>query len=359
MNKKRILLIMIVLLVIGAIYYLENSTIVPPRVQTQPLEQAPLKDGKYPLAPELAGITGYLNTNEDLKIADLRGKVIVIDFWTYTCINCIRTLPHLIAWDEKYRDEGLVIIGVHTPEFEFEKMTENVQNAIEKYGIRYPVVQDNNYATWAAYENRYWPHKYLIDSEGYVRYHHIGEGGYAETEMQIQELLKEIDGIDDAGLTTVEDKTPTAAMTPELYAGYSFALPRGQNIGNDGWLRLGETVDYSFSELNHDHIYLRGLWKSNTDDLEAQGDSSIFLGFTAKSVNIVAEGEEPVEMDVRLDGKYITPDQAGSDVQFAGERAFVIVDEPRLYNIVDGGYGTYVLDLRVQKGFRFNAFTFG
>ena len=361
MDKKRITLYIILLLVVGSIYYLEQSKVSPSEITSAPSNQAPLKDGQFPLAPELAGISGYFNTIDGLKLEDLRGKVVLIDFWTYTCINCIRTLPHLVAWDEKYRDDGLVIIGVHTPEFEFEKKQENVQMALEKYGIEYPVVQDNSYATWNNFQNRYWPHKYLIDSEGYIRYHHIGEGAYAETEENIQQLLMEINGLEDTSFTNVEDTTPSKQLTPELYAGYDFALPRGQDIGNPGGLRVGEINNYNLNlEISHNLIYLQGLWKSNEDNLEAKGDSSIFLGFTAQSVNIVADNfEDPVKIEIRLNGKYITKEQAGNDVKFLGEQSFIKVNEPRLYNVVNGEYGTFLLDLSVTEGFSFNAFTFG
>ena len=138
-------------------------------------------------APELAA--GSWINSQPLSIADLKGKVVMVDFWTYSCINCIRTLPHMNAWQEKYADKGLIIIGIHTPEFEFEKNYANVKFAVEKYGIKYPVVQDNDYKTWRAYGNSYWPRKYLIDKEGNIRYDHIGEGGYEETEKVIQQLL--------------------------------------------------------------------------------------------------------------------------------------------------------------------------
>ncbi len=228
MNKK-IVLIVVLVFIVAAILYLEKEKAPVRENQPPPTES---KNG-YSLAPELAGITGYLNTEEGLQLQDLRGKVVLIDFWTYTCINCLRTLPHLIEWDRKYKNQGLVIIGVHTPEFEFEKKRENVQIAVEKYGIEYAVVQDNDYATWRAFRNKYWPHKYLIDAEGYIRYDHIGEGGYEETELKIQELLAEI-GKNVSGISAIEDTTPRRQTTPELYAGYQFALPRGQNIGNEG-----------------------------------------------------------------------------------------------------------------------------
>jgi thiol-disulfide isomerase/thioredoxin len=145
------------------------------------------EDTEYPLAPDFVGIEKWINS-EPLKIEDLRGKVVLVDFWTYTCINCIRTLPYIKEWDKKYRDKGLVIVGVHTPEFEFEKKYENVLNAVKEYELKYPIAQDNLYATWSVWQNRYWPHKFLIDADGYVRYDHIGEGGYDETERMIQKL---------------------------------------------------------------------------------------------------------------------------------------------------------------------------
>ena len=189
-------------------------------------------------APELAGIEGYINTDSDIKIENFRGKVVLIDFWTYTCINCIRTLPYLKSWHEKYNDKGLQIIGVHTPEFKFEQEYENVKSAVEKYQIKYPVVQDNAYATWRAYNNRYWPRKYLIDIDGFIKYDHIGEGAYEETERKIQELLKERmerlgqkEILDDMSKPSgVIDINYGKIETPEIYFGYGFT--RG-NFGKD------------------------------------------------------------------------------------------------------------------------------
>src|SRR5213593_1387401 len=141
-------------------------------------------------APEFKGITSYINTNQT-KLSDLKGKVVLVDFWTYSCINCIRTLPYLVDWNQKYSDKGLVIVGIHSPEFEFEKNIDNVKQAVARFGIKYPVLLDNDHGTWNAYQNSYWPRKYLVDAEGYIRYDHIGEGGYMETEKVIQNLLSE------------------------------------------------------------------------------------------------------------------------------------------------------------------------
>jgi len=147
---------------------------------------APLKNSTP--APEFAGIDKWLNS-EPLSISQLRGKVVLVDFWTYTCINCINTLPYVKDWNRKYKDQGLVVIGVHTPEYPFERNTDNVKTAIKRFNITYPVVQDNRYATWSAYNNQYWPAFYLIDKKGQVVYSHFGEGEYDETEAQIKALL--------------------------------------------------------------------------------------------------------------------------------------------------------------------------
>jgi len=208
-NSKNIFLVVVIIIVASSIYYLNSQRVVVQEFNEQLDEQISdvtvevasdyirddeaiaKKIGFFSEAPELRGIAGYLNTDPNIRIQNLKGKVVLVDFWTYTCINCIRTFPFLNSWHEKYEDDGLVIIGVHTPEFEFEKLTENVQDAIDQYDIEYAVVQDNSYATWRDYANRFWPHKYIIDIDGFIRYDHIGEGGYTETERVIQGLLKE------------------------------------------------------------------------------------------------------------------------------------------------------------------------
>jgi len=368
-NKQRLALGFVVVLIVFGIYYLEQTKIKIPKIDSNSNTldgetENVLKEGKYPKAPELVGIAGYLNSEDGITIKKFteEGKVVLIDFWTYTCINCIRTFPYLTSWDEKYRDEGLVIIGVHTPEFEFEKKYENVQDAIEKYDIKYSVVQDNDYATWTAFENRYWPRKYLIDTEGYIRYDHIGEGGYEETEEKIKELLAEIGSDVEDIEVTEEGSQARLQTTPELYAGHSFALSRGQNLGNSEGMQPGKIIDYTLpNEITNNAIYLEGVWKSNPDNLELVGEEGlVFLGFTGREVNIVADSlKDPLRVEVLIDGNYITKEQAGSDVVFEGEKAFILVDKPQLYNIVDGAHGNYELTLKAENSFTFNAFTFG
>lgn len=372
MKTKTIILAVVIILIVGAIYYLQGTKVTPGANSdtTQPdlvqnqqdaSQGTNPKDDLYERAPELAGIVGYLNTPEGTKISDFDGKVVLIDFWTYSCINCIRTLPYLTAWDEKYKDSGLVIIGVHTPEFEFEKDYDNVQDAIEKYGIEYPVVQDNDYATWKAYKNRYWPRKYLVDAEGYIRYDHIGEGGYEETEMQIQKLLAEA-GQETNHQLEQEDNSIRLQTTPELYAGYGLAIPRGQHLGNELDFVPDSSLTYILpGELESDKIYLEGIWRSNEDNLELIGEEgSIFLKFKASELNIVAErNAEEVEAEIFIDESYLTQEQAGSDIVFDGSTSKIIVDSPQLYNLYDGEYGEYLLEIRAERGFKINSFTFG
>jgi thiol-disulfide isomerase/thioredoxin len=411
MEKRTILLVIVLLGVVGAISYLEKDKATPPAVEdavqfgsdaltatqqdavettsqketaqalqeenpfNHPTVRRPLaqweaslrnedkariasKASLYPQAPELKGIAGYINAEEGLQISDFRGKVVLIDFWTYTCINCIRTLPHVVEWDKKYRDKGLVIIGVHTPEFDFEHERENVVQAVKTHGIEYRVVQDNAYLTWREFKNRFWPRKYLIDADGFIRYDHIGEGAYQETEEMIKALLEE-QGVDvgDMPASELEDETPTTRNTPELYAGYNFALPRGQDIGNAGGLKPNEDVEYVLPTTFKPHtIYLEGKWRSNPDDLEAVEDNAaIFLVFTAKDANIVAHSPALQKIKIYINNEPILQAQAGSDV----ENSETTISEPRLYNVVEGEYGSYTLKLVVGKGFAFSAFTFG
>ena len=369
MKTKTMLLVIVLILIAGAIYYFESSKAKSIKIQNKeenPIKeerQPSYKDRLYEIAPELRDIAGYINADENIKISNLRGKVVLIDFWTYSCINCIRTLPYLTEWDRKYRDKGLIIIGVHTPEFEFEKDYNNVKSAVEKYNIKYSVVQDNNKATWKAYNNRFWPRKYLIDPDGYIRYDHIGEGAYEETELKIQELLSEI-GVNTKDTETVKEKSlEKREITPELYAGFDYALPRGQNVGNPGGLQTGKTVDYALpEEIKEDIVYLNGKWQSNSDDLifiSSEKEGKIILKYKAQSLNIVASSPTRQIIEVFIDGNYIVKEKAGFDVEFLGDKAIIRVDSPRLYNLVDGDYGDHQLLLKVKDGFSFNSFTFG
>jgi thiol-disulfide isomerase/thioredoxin len=316
-------------------------------------------------------VSGYINTSP-ITLKDLRGKVVLVDFWTYSCINCIRTLPYLVDWTTKYADKGLVIVGVHTPEFEFEKNIENVKAAVQKFGIKYPVFQDNDKGTWNAYENRYWPRKYIIDSEGYIRYDHIGEGGYAETEKIIQTLLAERAALQGAQTLDINSSALSSPAniqnvdfskvnSPELYFGYQFAR---DVLGSPEGFKPDQVVNYSIpsSDLKANVIYLQGEWKNNPDHLELVGDSGkIALAYSAKSVNIVAggSGQAKVSEDgIQSVSANSTNSTRGSDLDSEGALS---IDGQRLYNIArHPDYGNHYIVLDVMgKGFQAYTFTFG
>jgi len=397
MKNKNIILIIILIVIVGSIYYLDSQRAGPggfEPIQEEDLDQSEeidiekqiaevpksavseyIKDEKaikqksrlYQEAPELRGIAGYINTDSDIKIEDLKGKVVLIDFWTYTCINCIRTMPYLKSWYDKYTDDGLVIVGVHTPEFEFEKKIENVKDAVEKYELKYPIVQDNDYSTWRAYKNRFWPRKYLIDIDGFIRYDHIGEGAYAQTEKVIQELLNErMERIGSEKLQEKEDK-PIEKIdvefgkvgTPEIYLGYGFT--RG-NFGNEEGLQPNQIIDYNIPLIvKPNKVYLEGKWKINKDDSELISEEGrIFLGYDAKVVNVVVGSDAGSEIEVFVDTDSLSESKLGADVEIKDGKSIAIINEERLYNLVDYKYDTGLLELRIKgKGFKINAFTFG
>jgi thiol-disulfide isomerase/thioredoxin len=322
---------------------------------------------QFKKAPEFTGITSYINTNAT-ELSDLKGKVVLVDFWTYSCINCIRTLPYLVDWNHKYSDKGLVIVGVHSPEFEFEKNIDNVKQAVTRFGIKYPVLLDNDHGTWNAFQNSYWPRKYLVDSEGYIRYDHIGEGGYVETENAIKNLLSERSnqqGIEISNINQTKLTVPGAQSvdfnqikTPELYFGYQYA--RAQ-LGNIEGFNPDKTVNYTIptSNLKSNVIYLQGLWKNNPDSMELVGpDGKIILSYSSKSVNIVAGGKG--EISVKEDGKNTQTNNPfkGNDLDTDGK---LNIDGQRLYNIADhADYGNHHIEINAKgSGFKLYTFTFG
>ncbi len=321
-----------------------------------------LDKSNFKKAPKLVGITEYINTSAETLEEEIKDKVVMYDIWTYSCINCIRTLPYITAWNEKYSNDGLLIIGIHSPEFEFEKDPYNVQMAVNKHGISYPVVLDNNMETWKAFENRYWPRKYLADHEGYIRYNHIGEGGYQETEMIIQQLLKERAnalGLNVASaqqLVDIEEFEHSNFRTPELYFGYNFIQGRDQ-LGNEEGFRPGKDVLYKFPQsLRQHYFYLEGVWKNLADNMELVSDSGkIKIQYHAKEVNIVASNNATLE--IFLDGKPIPEEYSGTDV-IEGK---ITVSESRIYNIISSAKpDSHLLEIVVDNpGFEIYTFTFG
>lgn len=312
-------------------------------------------------APDLVGISGYINTTPDGLKNTMKNKVVLYDFWTYSCINCIRTLPYLNAWNTKYADRGLLIVGVHSPEFEFEKDINNVKDAVQKYGIKYPVVLDSDHQTWSAFGNQYWPREYITDYQGYIRHDHIGEGNYDETEKAIQQLLDERSqhlGLNvqaDQPLVNIQKHQFSNSETPELYFGYSFVEGRNY-LGNSEGFHAGQTVTYSLpAEQNRDNYYLEGKWQNLPDSMKLESDNGkIVLSYFAKSVHIVAANESTLQ--ILLDGNPIKPEDSGDDVQ----NATVHTSEDRLYNIVSTSQaGPHTLTIIAKPGFQIYTFTFG
>lgn len=338
---------------------------------------------------DLVGINAWLNGAETSVALELaRGNVVLIDFWTYTCINCVRTLPFLTSWDQKYRDHGLVIIGVHTPEFEFEERIENVRAAIAEHDIEYLVAVDNDWRTWRALQGRsgWWPRKFLIGptpdgSPMGVRYDHIGEGDYEETEVAIRAALEAV-GKDLADVPFgVDVAVPTRGVTPgrqtrELYAGWSRNNGSGgPYAGQEAYFLAGPLVPTFYSDIptsqrQHNLWYLQGLWETDresivhareTDDLEDY-IALLVRGRTANVVLTVAEDGEPFNVYVELDGRWLQPNEAGSHIQWDDEgRSYIRVTENDLYRLVFlPEWSEHELKLRSDSDqFRIFAFTFG
>ncbi len=314
---------------------------------------------RYPVlgnAPDFTGNQEWFNTADGrgLSLADLRGRVVLVDFWTYTCINCIRTFPSLKEWDRLYRDTGLTIVGVHTPEFAFERKASNVREAIDQNGLAYPVAQDNEYATWNAWGNQFWPAKYLIDAEGRVRYTHFGEGDYEKTEQAIRALLQESGQDNLGGRAQARTETPDPAVrTPETYLGtlrakgWSGEPPRNGTHGYPG-------VD----ALPPNGFALDGRWRVDGESATSGDGAALDARFTARKVFLVmsSEGKRPRDVQVLLDGRPVPAAEAGEDVRggaatVTGERLYRLVSLPRA--------GEHELTLRFPPGVRGYAFTFG
>lgn len=371
-NTPLIILSVVAVVIVGIIVFLESQ-----KSQTdigkvnQPIQTAGMseitqqKSSKYELGKEIVAPAGYINTDEDgITIQELIGKkVILVDFWTYSCINCQRTLPYLTAWYEKYKDQGLEIVGVHTPEFEFEKKQENVQAAVDQWGVEYPVVLDNDYGTWRNYANRYWPRKYLIDIDGYVVYDHIGEGAYAETEKKIQELLSErMVKLDEQGKISsdvvqpenVEVVTSAGRRSPETY----FGALRNEYFASGSTGAVGEQNFKTVANPGVNKLYLSGLWNIQNEFAEnKQAGGKIIYRFQAEKVFLVARADQNVTLNLLLDGQKVDL-AGGSDVIDSK----VNIQEDRLYRLIElpDGYGEHILEIIAdQPGLQVFAFTFG
>jgi thiol-disulfide isomerase/thioredoxin len=402
--SKKIFLIIVVIIIIGSIWYLESMKVHPagsgsgqlisisqniasdtvttsvsgtssPAITTA-LQALAITDKQagYQPAKEIMDPTGFVNASSSFKLAGFIGKkVILLDFWTYSCINCIRTLPYVTAWYGKYENTGLEIVGIHTPEFDFEKNIANVQAATVQYGIHYPVILDSNYGTWDAYGNLYWPHEYLIDMAGYIVHDQIGEGNYSETETEIQKALTEratILGLNPAnvptGIVNVAAVAPSAgAISPETYFGAERnGDPDNGDIANGTQSTPGtQTLAVANStNLSQNAVYLAGTWNfSDQYATNVSAEAKIFYNYNAARVYLVASASPsstPVTIQVLQDGKPISAQAAGSDVR----NGILTVSASRLYSIVNNpdGVGNHVLELIINSpGLEAFTFTFG
>ena len=363
------------------------------RASTQPC-QAPPGGELGNCAPEFAGTQQWINS-DPLTMQSLRGKVVLIDFWTYSCINCIRTLPFLQTWHERYAGEDLVIVGVHTPEFGFEKVYDNVVDATVDMGVAWPVVQDNDFVVWDSYDNRFWPAKYLIDKDGVIRYRHFGEGKYAETEEQIRALLAEIGAEADTlaqPLPQDQQRDPTYATdrtrqrTPELFAGWRFTTLQGRGgIGQQETYAAAAQVSYrrgdqtseiaefqiSGRDVLIDHIYFQGPWAigpenarhaRETEDIE---QDFILLPYSSRSVNAVLSSEsgDAYKVVVKLNNQYLTEENKGEDITIGTDgESYLMVDSARAYFLVEHPEwqeNQYIQLFSNSNDFSLFSFTFG
>jgi thiol-disulfide isomerase/thioredoxin len=367
MERRTIALIIAVILIAGAIAYLQQfspdksyagTSVAPGNRTAVNAEKAP----KYERAKEIALPSGFVNI-DNITIRGLIGKdVILVDFWTYSCINCERTIPYLNMWYAKYHDKGLEIIGVHTPEFPFEHDITNVRRAVAKSGIRYPVVLDNDYATWGSYGNQYWPADYLIDIDGFVVDKHFGEGDYDATEKKIQALLQE--RADALGITIPvpnttgipQDEIPvdfTKVGSPETYFGSGW----NEYLANGRQLTAGPQILVRPITEQPNALYLSGSWNFQVPFAENTGTAAIMYRYNAKNVYFVASAANATAVHVLLDGNPVTSEAAGADVR----NSTVLVKDQQLYSIISGSdYGEHLLELDIMDpGLQAYTFTFG
>jgi thiol-disulfide isomerase/thioredoxin len=296
-------------------------------------------------APEIKGIVKWFNTkNTPINLSELKGKVILVDFWTYSCINCIRTIPYLNDWYNKYKNSGFIVIGVHSPEYAFERDSDNVLNAILKYKIQYPVASDNKYSTWKNFNNTFWPSVYLIDQSGNVVYEHFGEGRYEETEKNIQTLLN----------INENEKVTKTIITPEIRLGYE----RGSNYSSPERVFINKTQEFTFPQiLEEDTWALNGQWSIESEKVVSKNmNSSIKFHFRGKKVYIVmgTKLSKGISVEAKLNGKPLLL-EAGEDVS----NSKIQVKNFKLYYAVSlENYSSSILELTSSEpGLEIYSFT--
>ncbi|MBD3273445.1 redoxin domain-containing protein [Candidatus Dependentiae bacterium] len=344
---RKLIIVLALLFIFGVIYYFylrhSNSNKINNSNSVQVIQPG-IK------APKIEGITHWINTSR-IKLEQLKGKVVLVDFWAYSCINCIRTLPYLKKWYEKYKDDGFTIIGVHKAEFDFEKDLKNVKKAVERFGLTYPIAMDNNDKTWNNYRNRYWPAHYLIDQNGIIQKIHIGEGDYLEMENAIRNLL---------GLSPISEKQIEqggfSSVTPETYLGYL----RGNSYHKDIVLKRNQIATYNYQgDLNINQVGIRGSWLALPEYIQTKSNDCILnLNFIANRVYLVMSSKKSQEIDVFLDNMPLNKKYYTKDFNDEGK---IVVDEPRMYDILDlkGDNNKHILTLKLPKDVSLYAFTFG
>lgn len=350
----------------------------PPVAATEPTS-APVAFENLPRRDDadLMGIDAWLNTDPTTIANETsKGNVVLIDFWTYTCVNCLRTLPFLKEWHDKYADSGLVILGIHAPEFEFEKILSNVERAVDEEGVSWPVALDNNMQTWDAFRNRYWPAKYLIGIDNEVAYSHFGEGAYRETELEIRKALeaagKDVSAIPIGEVENVQRDQTAYEVTRELYGGYqrNYSVFGAYAHQSEYYNEPDATVEYVDTGVYPPQKFvLNGLWRNeaeaivharNTEDLE----DYIALRFIGRSANVVIDppDQESFRVYVELDDLPLTTDQFGDDIKHdVAGRSYFDVTEGKMYRILEvPEFGQHILKLSSNSdNFAIFAFTFG
>lgn len=305
-------------------------------------------------APEFSGLQNWINS-QPLNLSDQKGKVVLVDFWTYSCINCIRNNPYIEKWYEAYKDQGFIVVGVHAPEFAFERNADNVRKAVKDQGLTYPIALDNEFSTWAAFENNYWPAGYLIDAEGNIRRVHYGEGEYEQSEMAIRALLEEKGAQLNDQMTVTNSSVPSSSKeTPETYLGSK----RASNFIGSSALAKAPTQTFVVQDgLKKNQWSLGGTWEVQSEKIIARGNSVLRFNVAAKEVYLVTGASSPTAANVMLNGQPIKASQSGSDVT----NAKLIINENRLYKITkfNAFEESNILELSVPNGVELNVFTFG
>lgn len=352
---------------VPALTRIENKILPAPGADAGPLsELGPGASADTPgpfnanfAAPELTGIQQWINS-EPTRLSELRGKVVLIDFWTYSCVNCQRTQPYLNSWYETYHEQGLEVIGVHAPEFAFEKDPTNVEKAVRDAGIHYRVALDNDFATWQAYHNRYWPAKYLIDAAGNVRYVHFGEGAYGETEEAIRELLgSHGDAAAPASPTMDKPMARTYDTTAETYLG----INRFEKFQGSPQLHLGSDTYRAAPQLAQDAWTLTGGWKASGEAITAtpstSGTSALDLRFRGRQVNLVLDGPRGTQVSVSIRDRDGTPIASTNVVDV--REGMLHLDGARMYQLLDSDvpFDGATVHLEFPAGVSAHAFTFG